>query len=89
MTVVKMTVDKMTVVKMTMVRITVVSMTVVKILIVKMTVHIGSYLGGIILISVKLVKWYNLASKANISCNFDPKNFIKFQCAMINFPIVQ
>ena len=43
-----------------------------------MPLHIGSYFGGIILISVKLVKWYNLASKANISCNFDPKKYFLF-----------
>ena len=31
-----------------------------------MTLHIGSYLGGTILIYDKVVKWYDLALKANI-----------------------
>ena len=30
------------------------------------TLHIGSYLGGTILIYDKVVKWYDLALKANI-----------------------
>ena len=44
--------------------------------------HIGSYLGGIILISIKLVLWYDLASKANMYSSFDLKKyFFKFLVA--------
>ena len=40
-----------------------------------LTVHIGIYNPRIIPISVKLVIWYDLASKANICSNFDPKKY--------------